>query len=56
MWVLLCTYSRGGQHYSVEFTTFDGATIAVAKVTSDQIRSLARNEIHHTRRLETTAH
>ena len=33
----------------VEFTTYDGTTVALAKVAADQIRPLARNEIHHAR-------
>lgn len=43
-------------HYTVEFTTFDGETVAVAKVTPDQVRPLARNDVHHSRRIETIAH
>jgi hypothetical protein len=35
--------------FQVEFTTYDGTTVALAKVTVDQIRALARNEIHHAR-------
>jgi len=47
---------KGGQSFMVEFTTFDGRTVAVAKVSADQIRPLARNEIHHTRALDSAVH
>lgn len=43
---------KGGRSFSVEFTTFDGTTVAVAKVSADQIRQLGHNEIHHTRSLD----
>jgi hypothetical protein len=43
---------KGGKRFMVEFTTFDGSTVAVAKVSDAQIRPLARNEIHHVRRFE----
>ena len=43
---------KDGAEYMVEFTTFDGTTVAVAKVSAAQIRSLTRNEIHHTRALD----
>jgi hypothetical protein len=36
-----------GRSFTVEFTTYDGRTVALAKVAADQIRPLARNEIHH---------
>ena len=39
----------GGKSYQVEFTTFDGNTIALAKVSADQIRPLGGKEIHHAR-------
>jgi hypothetical protein len=38
--------------YQVEFTTFDGRTVAVAKVSTDQIRPLGDKEIHHARAFE----
>ena len=47
---------KGGRNFTVEFTTFDGATVALAKVSAEQIRPLARNEIHHTRSFEPAAH
>lgn len=47
---------KSGCDFTVEFTTFDGATVALAKVSADQIRALARNEIHHTRSFEPAAH
>jgi hypothetical protein len=40
---------KGGKNFMVEFTTFDGSTVAVTKVSADQVRSLSRNEIHHAR-------
>jgi hypothetical protein len=46
---------EGGKTFMVEFTTFDGKTVAVAKVSADQIRPLARNEIHHARALDSVA-
>lgn len=47
---------HGGRNFTVEFTPFDGATAALAKVSADQIRPLAHNEIHHARSFEPTAH
>jgi hypothetical protein len=43
---------KGGQSFMVEFTTFDGSTVAVTKVSAAQIRPLSRNEIHHARCFE----
>ena len=40
-----------GRGFMVEFTTFDGTTVALTKVSSDQVRPLAANEIHHARLL-----
>jgi hypothetical protein len=40
---------KGEKSFMVEFTTFDGTTIAVTKVTASQIRPLSRKEIHHAR-------
>ena len=45
-----------GRGCMVEFTTFDGTTVALAKVSADQIRLLAPNEIHHARPFEAAAH
>ena len=42
----------GGKNYMFEFTTFDGSTVAVTKVSGDQVRPLLPNEIHHARRFE----
>jgi hypothetical protein len=42
---------KGGKSFMVEFTTFDGSTVAVTKVLAGQIRPLSRNEIHHARPL-----
>jgi hypothetical protein len=39
----------GGKSFMVEFTTFGGSTVAVAKVSVDQIRWRSRHEIHHAR-------
>jgi hypothetical protein len=41
----------GDKNFMVEFTTFDGKTVAVAKVSADQVRPLAQNEIHYARAL-----
>jgi hypothetical protein len=46
---------EGGHSYQVEFTTFDGRTVAVAKVSADQIRPLGDKEIHHARAFEPAA-
>lgn len=46
---------KGGKNFLVEFTTFDGSTVAVAKVSAAQIRPLSRKEIHHARAFEPTA-
>ncbi len=43
---------EGGGSYQVEFTTFDGKTVALAKVSLDQIRPLGHREIHHARAFE----
>ena len=47
---------KNGHSFTVEFTTYDGATVALAKVAADQIRPLARNEIHHARPFALAAH
>lgn len=47
---------EGGRKFMVEFTTFEGVTVALAKVSAGQIRALARNEIHHVRSFEPAAH
>jgi hypothetical protein len=46
---------KGGGQFMVEFTTFNGRTVAVAKVSARQIRALGRNEIHHARALDPAA-
>ena len=46
---------EGGRSYQVEFTTFDGRTVAVAKLSADQIRPLGNKEIHHSRALQPAA-
>jgi hypothetical protein len=46
---------EGGHSYQVEFTTFDGRTVVVAKLSADQIRSLGDKEIHHARAFEPAA-
>jgi photosystem II stability/assembly factor-like uncharacterized protein len=46
----------GGKNFMVEFTTFNGSTVALTKVSDSQIRALERNEIHHARRFEPAAH
>lgn len=47
---------EGGHAYMVEFTTYDGDTVALIKLLYDQVRKLARNEIHHARPVELAAH
>lgn len=47
---------KDGKGFMVEFTTYDGDTVALATVSANQIRPLARNEVHHARRLEPAAH
>jgi hypothetical protein len=44
-----------GEEFLVEFTTFDGQTVALAKVAASQVRPIAPNEIHHTRALDSIA-
>lgn len=46
---------EGGKSFMVEFTTFKGSTVAVTKVSDDQIRPVARDEIHHARKFEPVA-
>lgn len=46
---------NGGKSFMVEFTTFDGSTVAVAKVSAAQVRPLSRKEIHHARTFEPVA-
>jgi uncharacterized protein DUF4926 len=46
---------KGGTRFMVEFTTFDGSTVAVTKVSDAQIRPLLRNEIHHARNFQPIA-
>jgi Domain of unknown function (DUF4926) len=43
---------EGGHSYQVEFTTYDGMTVAVAKVAAHQVRPLGSKEIHHARAFE----
>jgi len=47
---------KNGRNLTVEFTTYDGTTVALAKVAADQIRPLARNEIHHARPFALATH
>ncbi len=47
---------KNGHSLTVEFTTYDGATVALVKVSADQIRPLAPNEIHHARPFDLAAH
>ncbi len=42
-------YNNGGQAIEVEFIAATGKTIAVLTLTSDDIRTMARNEILHVR-------
>jgi hypothetical protein len=46
---------EGGHSCQVEFTTFDGRTVAVVKVHTDQVRPLGDKEIHHARAFEPAA-
>jgi hypothetical protein len=46
---------EGGHSYQVECTTFDGRTVAVAKVSANQIRPIGDKEIHHARPFEPAA-
>ena len=46
---------EGGHSYQVEFTTFDGSTVAVAKVSAKQIHPLGDKAIHHARTFELAA-
>ena len=40
---------KDGQSFMVEFTTFDRTTVAITKVSANQVRALAHNEINHAR-------
>ena len=40
---------KDGHGFMVEFTTFEGKTVALTKVSAGQIRPLAPDEIHHAR-------
>lgn len=42
---------QGGQGYTVEFITLGGETVAVASLTSEQVRAIQPNEIEHARQL-----
>lgn len=44
---------QGGKGYTIEFTTLSGETVAVATLTSDQVRSTRANDIAHVRELAT---
>ena len=46
---------KDGETFMVEFTTFDGRTVAVTKISAGQIRAIGRNEIHHARALDAVA-
>ena len=43
---------KDGHSYQVEFTTYDGRTVAVTKLAAGQIRPLKSREIHHARAFE----
>ena len=45
----------GRDAYVVEFTTFDGSTVAVATVPANQARPVTSKDIPHTRKVGTTA-
>jgi hypothetical protein len=42
---------EGGKGFEVEFVTLEGATYAIATVTSRDVRPIDRNEIAHARAL-----
>jgi len=46
---------KGVSKFLVEFTTYDGTTVAVAKVSAEQVRALGRNEVHHARPIDLAA-
>ena len=47
---------KDGHGFMVEFTTFDGKTVALTRVSADQVRPLAPNEIHHARPFDLAVH
>ena len=47
---------KEGHGFMVEFTTFEGKTVALAKVSAGQVRPLAPNEIHHSRPFDVAVH
>ena len=46
---------QGGKGYTVEFTTLDGDTLAVATLAADQVRPTRPNDIAHVRELAVAA-
>lgn len=42
---------QGGKGFEVEFVTLEGETYAIATLTSDDLRTIDRNEIAHARAL-----
>lgn len=50
---VVLVHDRGG--YEVEFTTLDGARIAVVGLAVEEVRPIGQREIAHARRLEPTA-
>ena len=46
---------KNGRDYDVEVVTFDGKTVAIVKLSADQIRPLAQNDIHHARPFQAAA-
>ncbi len=42
---------QGGRGYTVEFTTLGGDTIAVATLSTDQVRPTRSNDVAHVREL-----
>lgn len=43
---------HAGRGYEVEFSTLDGATLAVVSLSPDQLRPAAQHEIAHARPVE----
>ena len=47
---------KDGHGYMVEFTSYEGTTVALAKVSREKVRTLGHNEVHHARSLDLAVH
>jgi hypothetical protein len=47
---------KDNRSYMVEFTTYEGTTVALAKVAPGDVRPLTHNEVHHARSFDLAVH